>query len=158
LATYLSEVADLFLSRVSDYKLDTIYQTSGSFVFGNYIEPYLLDSIQEFDVCDQVLDYTVSGSATDGVFSLDLTMENKIVLSQLMILSWLARDIQNIIQMNNHITDRDFKTFSASQNLTAKRDYYNLKREELSQRLVNYSFKKNNWADWRNQDFATQYE
>jgi hypothetical protein len=154
LATLLSEVADLFFSRISDYRLNTINTVSGSMVLNVYVEPWLLDSIVEFDVCDQVLNYTPStGSAVEGSFSLDLSLENKLMLSQMMVKYWLAKEISDVLQMQNFVTDKDFKTFSSAQNLKAKQDYYNTKREEISQLIVNYGYKKNDWADWRNQTF-----
>lgn len=154
MGTLASEVGDLFLSRITDYNLNAIFQTSGSLVLGTYIEPYLLDAIVEFDICDQPFVYTTSGSVADGYFSVDLTLENKVILSQLMVLSWLAHDIQNIIQMNNHITDKDFRTFSSSQNLAAKKDYYNSRKEEMSQKLGLYGYKKNSWSEWQSQIFT----
>jgi hypothetical protein len=154
MGTLASEIGDLFLSRVSDYRLDNMFTTSGSLALGTHIEPYLLDAIIDFDICNQVLTYTVSGSATEGYFSLDLTLENKVILSQLMVLSWLSHDIQNIIQMNNHVTDKDYRTFSSAQSLSAKKDYYNSKKEEMSQKLGLYGYNKNSWSEWQNQIFA----
>jgi hypothetical protein len=66
---------------------------------------------------------------------------------------WLAKTVQDILQMNNSLQDRDFKTFSQAQNLQAKQKLYNLKREEISQRLSEYGYKNNVWQDWRNQNF-----
>jgi hypothetical protein len=154
LGTTVSDICDLFLSRISDYRLDSINTVSGSMVLNSYLEPFLLDSIVEFDVCDQTLNYTVStGSVVEGSFSLDLSLENKLMLSQMMVKYWLAKEISDVLQMQNFVTDKDFKTFSSAQNLKAKQDYYNTKREEISQLLVSYDYKKNNWADWRNQTF-----
>ena len=153
MATNLSEVADLFLSRISDWKLDAVFTTSGSLAFGSYVEPYLFDSIVDFDVCTQTLTYTASTEDVEGFFTETLTMENKVLLSQIMVLGWLSNNIQNVLQMQNFITDRDFKTFSAAQNLSARRDLLNTKREEVSQKLVDYGMRHNDWTDWKNQDF-----
>jgi hypothetical protein len=155
MATNLSEVADLFLSRVSDWRLDTIYSTSGSIVFGAYVEPWLFDAITEFEnVCDQALTYTAtSGSVTEGVFTETLSLENKVLLSQIMVLGWMAKGNQDEIQLRNLVTDRDFRTFSPAANINARNAQYNTKREEISQLLVNYGLRKNPWSDWRNQDF-----
>jgi hypothetical protein len=154
MATSLTEVADLFLSRISDYRLDTIFTASGSLVLNTYLEPWLLDSIVAFDVCNQNLTYTTTGSATDGFFTVDLTLKNKIILSQLMVLYWLEHAVSDILQMNLNLQDRDFKTFAQANNLNAKKDYLNMKREELSQMLVDYGYANNDWTGWRNQSFA----
>jgi hypothetical protein len=156
LATTTTEIADLFLSRISDYRLDTIFNSSGSLVLNTYMEPWIFDSIVEFDgICNQVLNYTpTSGSVSDGFFSVDLTMKNKIVLSQIMVVYWLEHTVSDILQLSNALQDRDFRTFSQAQNLDAKQKYLAAKREEVSQILNNYSYLNNDWADWRNQIFA----
>ena len=153
MGTTCTEIFDLFLSSIADYRLDAIYTSSGSFTFGLYLEPWLLNSIVDFDICNQSLVYAVSGSATEGSFTETLNLENQLILALIMSKYWLAKTVQEILQMNNNIQDRDFKTFSQAQNLQAKQALYNLKREEVSQRLNEYSYKNNVWADWKVQNF-----
>jgi hypothetical protein len=153
MGTTCTEIYDLFLSSIEDYRLDAIFTSSGSFTFGLYLEPWLLNSIVDFDIANQDLTYTVSGSATEGTFTATLNLENQIILSLIMSKYWLAKTVQNILQMNNSLQDRDFKTFSQAQNLKAKQDLYNSKREEVSQRLAEYGYKYNVWADWKIQNF-----
>jgi hypothetical protein len=151
MTTLSSDINDLFMTRVTDYRLDTIYVASGSFVFNAYLESWLLGAIADFDdYCDQALTYTVSGSATEGYFTEDLTQKNKLILSKIMVKYWLQKTVNDILQMNLHVTDRDFKTFSASQNLKAKQDYLNSLKEELSQEIIDYTYKRNDWSNWKN--------
>jgi hypothetical protein len=141
--------------RVRDYRLDAIYNVSGSQVFNTYLEPWLIDATTEFaPICDQDLSYIVSGSATEGYFSEILTTENKVMISKLMVKYFLAKSISDVLQFSNVVSDRDFKTFSAAQNLTAKTAYYNTKREELSQEMLEYSLRKNQWSQWNLQIFS----
>jgi hypothetical protein len=156
MSTDFTQVSDLFLSSIADYKLDTIYNTSGSIALNTYIEPWLLKSIQDFSVCTQSLAYTpVSGSA-DGYFTETLTTENQILLSMHMELYWLQKGIQDIRALNNMFGDKDFKPFSPAQNIRERTANYNSKKEELSQRLVNYGLSHNvNWANWNNQIFSS---
>lgn len=153
MATNSSEIYDLFLSRVDDYRLTSIYQNSGSIVLGTYLEPWLLDSINEFNVCTQSLTFVVTSGSVEGYFIETLTTEHKLILSQILVKYWLTKSVQNILQMNNNITDHDFKMYSQAQNLKAKQDYYNTKKEEIAQLLVDYSYKNNDWVNWKNQDF-----
>lgn len=154
MGTLSSEITDLFLTKISDYRLDTIYSSSGSFVLNTYLEGWLLSSIADFEnFCDQSLAYTVSGSSTEGEFAETLTMTNKIMLSRIMVKYWLQKSVNDILQMNLHVTDRDFKTFSASQNLKAKQDYLNSLKEELSQAIMDYAYHRNDWSNWKNQNY-----
>jgi len=153
MGTTSSEMVDLFLTRIRDYRLDTIFTTSGSLALVIYSEPWLMDAVNEFDICDQDLTYTISGSAVEGTFSETLTNKNKILLSKLMVKYWMQKTIQDVLQMQNFVTDRDFKTFSSAQNLKAKQDYLNSLKEELSQELIDYGYKINDWNNWKLQIF-----
>lgn len=153
MGTLSSEVNDLFMTLIRDYRLDAIYNTSGSFVFNTYLEPWLLFSIRDFNCCDQSLAYTISGSATEGYFTETLNTENKLMLARLMMKFWMEKTVQDVLQMQNFVTDRDFKTYSAAQNLKSKQDYLNSLKEELSQDLVDYAYQRNNWTNWKNQLF-----
>jgi len=156
MATTLSEVSDLFLSRVEDYRLTAIYQASGSTALNVYVEPWLFDAIVEFsEICTQDLTYTECSGLVEGYFTETLTLENKIILSLLMAVYWLSHSVQETLQMRNLVTDRDFKTFSAAQNLSAKVQLLNAKREEVSQRLVSYGYRHNDWSSWQDQDFGS---
>jgi hypothetical protein len=156
MATTTSEIMDLFLSAVSDYKLDAIYTASGSLTLNTYCEPWLLKAIQSFPNCTQSLAYTVISGSSDGQFTEALTSENQIILSQFMELRWLEKGLQDIRALNNFVQDRDFKSFSPSQNIKARTDNYNSKKEELSQRLVDYAVAHNvSWSNWKNGVFDT---
>jgi len=152
--TTASTINDLFLTRISDYRLTAIYATSGSAAFTVYLEPWLLDAIVEFEpICDQDLTYTISTGSAEGYFTETLTLENQIILSKLMIISWLGQTVRDTTQFQLFLQDHDYKTHSAAQNLTAKLQLYNATKEELNYLLGIYSYQKNAWDSWNIQDF-----
>jgi hypothetical protein len=156
MGTLSSTVFDLFLAYSRDYRIDAINDTSGSATLNTYLEPWLLNSIVEFDsVCDQTLSYTtVSESGDgDGSFSVDLSLKNKIILSRLMLKYWMEKEIQDVLQMQNHITDNDFKTYSSANALRSKQNYLQEIRERNSTMLVEYGYNSNDWESWKSQDF-----
>ena len=152
MATSVSDIFDLFMTRVNDYQLTAIYNTSAS-TLNMHLEPYLLDTIQEFDICDQPLDYTLTSGSVEGYFTENLNNRNKYMLSRIMVKFWLAYSIRNILNMSLIIQDHDFKTYAQSANLKAKQDFYTTEKEEVSQLLVDYGYKNNDWANWKNQIF-----
>lgn len=152
MGTLSSEINDLFMMQVTDYKLTNLYNESES-DFDTYLEAWLLLAIDDFDICTQDLSFIPSDNFTTGYFVETLTQKNKNILSQLMVKYWLMKEIQDVVQMNLYLQDHDFKTHSAAQNLRAKQDYLNSKKEELSQLLVDYGYKNNDWEDWKLQDF-----
>jgi hypothetical protein len=116
-----------------------------------------MSAVADFEnFADQSLAYTQSsGSITEGYFTEDLNMNNKLMLSRFMTKYWLEKSIKETLQMQLFVTDRDFKTFSAAQNLKAKQDFYNSLQEELSQAIIDYSYHKNNFTNWNNQIFSS---
>jgi len=152
LATSVSDVFDLFMTRVNDYQLTAIYNTSAS-TLNMHLEPYLLDTIQEFDICDQSLDYTLTSGSVEGYFTENLNNRNKYMLSRIMVKFWWAYQVRNLLQFSNLLQDSDFRTFSQAQNLQAKQQTYNTEREEVSQLLVDYGLKGIPWNEWKIQNF-----
>jgi len=148
MGTSLSEVYDLFMQTVTDYKLIELFNSSPE-DFENYLEAWLIYAIRDFGVCDQVLTY----DSTSKTFTLDLTLENKAMLATLMMKYWLQKTVNDITQFNLHITDRDFKMASEAQNLREKATYLNIVKEDCSQLLQDYGYKRNPWSEWYNQEY-----
>jgi len=145
--TSLSEVYDLFMSTITDYRLIDLFQTSES-DFEAYLQPFLEYSITDFSVCDQDLNYT------SGSFTVVLSRDNKNILATLMMKYWLQKTVNDVTQFNLHITDRDFKVASEAQNFREKVTALNVVKEQCSQLLNDYSYRKVDWENWYNQSFS----
>lgn len=146
-----SDVFDFFLSTVDDFRVDAIYSTSGSMAMETYLTPFLMNSVNDFDMCDQDLTYTEATDDIGGYFDTTLTMKNKLMLSQIMTMYWLKRELLNAMQIKNLLNSRDFKRTSEGSNITSKRMLYNEIAEEVAQRLNNYGWNDNSWSSWRDQ-------
>lgn len=157
MGTTFSEIGDLFLSAIKDRGLDTLFISSGSLSLNGSIEPWLLKSIQEFSpISTQALDYTCVSGSSDGYFSLDLSLENKIILSEIMEKYWLQKKLQDQRALENIVIDHDFKTHAASPLVREKQNMYDAKREEISQILQDYAYhNKSDWNSWWSQIFST---
>jgi hypothetical protein len=148
--TTIDEIADLFLSNIQDYKIVTIFTSSGSDAVNTYVEPWLLFSIDDFNVCDQDLTY----DKTTKTFSVTLTQKNQNMLARIMEKYWLKKEIQNVLQMNLFIQDKDFKTHSAAQNLEKKTELLIVQEEKISQALFDYAMNHIiDWDNWEGQIF-----
>ena len=144
MTTSYSLIYDLFLMQIKDWKLDTLYASSVT-DFETYLQGFLVLAIPGFtEFCDQSL------ARDDGVgeFTEDLTDKNKIFLSQMMTERWLDKEVQDIRQVNLHVTDKDFKTYSEGQNLREKSNYLVLIREKISQSLVEYAWYGKDMTNW----------
>lgn len=53
--------------------------------------------------------------------------------------------MQDVVQFQSKLNDRDFKTHSEAQNLSAKQNYYNIIREEVAQDITDYGYRNSDW-------------
>ena len=148
MGTSLSEIYDLFMQLITDYRLIALFNTSEE-DFETYLEPWIMNAIMDFSVCSQDLEYDNYTKSFSNV----LTQENKLILANLMVKYWATKNVNDITQMNLHVTDRDFKVFSEAQNLREKQAHLNNIKETCSQLLVDYSYRKVDWSSWLNQSF-----
>lgn len=164
MGTLASNIYDLFMQTISDYRLDLLFQISEE-DFESFLESWLKFSIVDFTVCNQSLAYEEShisqGEEEDdpevyvpGEFTETLTLQNQVILVKLMMKHWLQKNVNDITQMNLHVTDRDFKVASEAMNLREKQTYLSSIKEECSILLNDYAYHNNDWSSWFSQNFA----
>jgi len=147
--TSLSDIYDLFMVTITDYRLITLFNES-QVDFETFLQAWLKFAINDFYCCDQDLTF----DETTNTFTLVLTTPNQVVLATLMMKYWLQKLVNDVTQMNLHVMDRDFKVASEAANLKEKIVALNVAKEQCSQLLNDYSYKRVDWADWLNQDFS----
>ena len=143
MTTPYSTVFDSFLSRIKDWRLDTLYQTSET-DFETYLTVFLTSAVIMFNNCGQSLEKTDSTK----LFTETLTDENINILGQLMTEVWLEKEVQDVRQMNLHVVDKDFKVHSEAQNLREKNARWSEVRERNSQTLLEYGYNSTDWDSW----------
>lgn len=140
--TTFSEIYDNFLAKIQDFRLTNLYNLSVE-SFETFLSTWLFSAIPEFGICDQSLAYS------NSAFSENLTPKNIDVLATLLKKRWLEWEVDNVAQMENFVTDRDFKMYSNSANMQAKLARYREMKEEVSQRLVDYGLRDSDmWTNW----------
>ena len=139
--TAFSDIFDSFMLLVNDYKLVALYQSS-AVDFETYLSGWLDYAIIDFNNCNQSLAYSST------TFTQTLTMQNRLILANLMVKYWMAKEVQDIMEMRLHIQDGDFKTYSEAQNLQTKSAHLDKIKESVSQLLVDYGLSKNDWTAW----------
>lgn len=140
MGTKFSEVFDLFITKIKDWRLNSLF-TESITDFENYLSGFLINAIPGFTVCNQSLSYSLSTKE----FLAELTMDNQVILAEMMVEKWLEKEIQDVNQMNLHLQDRDFKVYSESQNLREKSFHLDKVKEYNSQRMTTYSFNNVDW-------------
>jgi hypothetical protein len=118
MSTPYSEVFELFLFNIQDYLIDDMYNTSVD-DFEVYSTNFLLKAIPAFSNCQKDLE---DRDDTARIFNVTLTLTEKNILANLMTLSWLVKEVNNILEMRNFLISGDFKAFSAANNLKEKKN------------------------------------
>jgi hypothetical protein len=152
--TPYSDINDLMMSQLSDYRLIDIYSQdvlNDTTNLDTYLLGFMLLAIPEFSKCSQDLSLR---DDTTRLFTETLTDTNKKVLSKLMVKEWLQKEVKDILQMRLHVQDIDFKTFAEANNLTAKQSMLTMFKEECSQLLIDNYYENNSWADWYAGNFS----
>ncbi len=152
--TAYSDINDLFLQQVNDYRLTSLYNSdilNDTTNLDTYLMGFMVLAIPEFSGCTQ--DLSLRDDTSTFTFTETLTDENKKMLSRLMLKVWLGKEVRDVLQMRSKI-QTDFKTYSEAQNLREKQNSLNILREELSQELIDYYYKNNDWSDWYAGNFS----
>jgi len=152
MGTPFSEIFDLFLTNVKDYKIDNLYSisstpTSPDSPFFAYLEGFLVRAIPNFTNCVKDL---VTIDQINKTFPDVLTDLEKSVLSDLMAYEWFLREVNDVTQFNLTLSDTDFKHFSEAQNLREKQEKADRMREMYEQKMTVYGLKNIPWVDWSN--------
>lgn len=148
MATPFTDIYDLFLINIRDYKIDKIYAASTP-LFYDYLEGFLLMAIPQFDNCKKDLeDYS------NSILTATLTLREKTILANLMTIQWLNKEINDVTQFQNHLSTTDFMVHSEAQNLRGKVEHRDGLREIVNQDMLVYDLKNTNWDDWANGVFT----
>ena len=142
MATPYSEVFDLFLASIQDYRINRLYEKSEKDM-EKYLIPFLIKAITNFRKCKTDLE---DRDDTSKVFNQTLSTDEKVILSNLMVVEWLTKEVNDILGMKLFLQDTDFKTYSQSQNLKEKRELLTTMKEMVDKQIVQYSYNNFDWS------------
>jgi hypothetical protein len=143
MSTLYSDINELFLVGVQDYKLDRLYASATPTSLDEYLIPFMVRGLVKFAKCEQDLS---NRDDTTRTFNIDLTDEEKVIIADLMIIEWLTREVNDIKQMNLHIRNkREFDHYAESQNLKEKSVHRIVLREEVDKLIVAYGYNNIDW-------------
>ena len=100
--TEFSEIYHIFLNSIQDYHLKNLFQENIEFA-EDMLQTFLMKAVVNFYKCDKIKNVdTVSGE-----FHCELTIEEKHILANFMLLAWLDYNINDITQMEINLNDSD---------------------------------------------------
>jgi hypothetical protein len=142
MATPYSDIFNLFLANIQDYVIDDMYDNSTA-DFEQYATVFLQRSIPLFDNCLKDL---TNRDDTTRTFNIDLTLTEQLILSDLMTIMWLKKEINNILEMRNFLVSGDYKSFSSANNLKEKRAWYETLSKDIDMAITKYGYSNNDWT------------
>lgn len=142
--TSFEEIYSLFLNSIQDYSIKNlfVYDTE---IAQEMTETFLLRAIPKFRNCEKDLKNI---NLQCKFFNVKLDLEEEVILSDLMVLSWMDRVVNDIVQMNLNLNDNDFKHYSEEKNLREKSMYADRIREKVSQEMTNYGLYRTPFSQW----------
>jgi len=146
--TKFTDVYEFFLNGISnDYRLKNLILQDTELA-ENMFEYWLYRAIVIYqNNTSEILENSIDRD--NKVFNKDLTISQITLLGQSMVLVWLEWNINDITQMNNTLTDNDFKHYSEERNLNAKVEYADKVREKLYHDFQLYCLRQfNPNTDW----------
>ena len=133
MATPFSDVIDMALVVIKDYKLDELAQTSQS-DFDNVLIAYLVKSVPKFNGCLQSLDYDISTST----FASTLSNKEIDILADYTVITWFTQQMQDVLEYKEALQDPDFKRYATGQNFKPRMAYVDELREKVRQDETDY--------------------
>jgi len=141
-STPYSDIFNLFLASIQDYRINKLYNQSVE-QMENYLMPFLIKAITNFRKCKTDLE---DRDDTNKVFNQTLSTDEKVILSNLMIVEWLTKEVNDILSLRNFLQDTDFKTYSQANNLKEKRELLTTMKEMVDKQIVQYSYNNFDWS------------
>ena len=142
MSTPYSDIFNLFLASIQDYRINKLYNQSVE-QMENYLMPFLIKAITNFRKCKTDLE---DRDDTNKVFNQTLSTDEKVILSNLMIVEWLTKEVNDILSLKNFLQDTDFKTYSQANNLKEKRELLTTMKEMVDKQIVQYSYNNFDWS------------
>lgn len=144
--TKFDEIYKLFLNGISnDYRIKKMFEENVE-VAEDMLLTWLIKAVAYFNDCLQDLENNFD--IENGNFTLSLTLTEKVILADLMLLVWMEWNINNITQMNLSLQDSDFNRHAETQNLRGKVACANEWREKVFHQISEYTHKDITIADW----------
>ena len=129
MVTTYSDVYELVLSLISSYKIDDIYMKDGEDGIEIFFMPYLkiaageLENSAGIDISDR-----------DDIlrqFNIKLSDGKQLIIAKYIMIGYLSKETHDIMQMQLHLQDGDFKTYAERNNLEGKLNALYLLKEEV---------------------------
>lgn len=142
LNTTYDEIVELVLALLKSYELDGIYDELGEDHLLQFFIPYFKFASGELEI----LDSGINTSRDDNIqcFDSKLSDGEQLLFSKYILIGYLEKNKNDILQMRLHLQEKDFGTYAEANNLTAKQNALEQLKEEVAWGVKKSEYKKIN--------------
>lgn len=139
--TYL-DIIELILSLSKSYEIDGIFDKYDESGVVELLLPYFKFASGELEITDS--GFNTSRNDELQEFNTALTDGEQLIFCKYILIGYLTKDKNDILQMRLHLQDGDFKTYAESNNLNAKTNSLEILKEEVGWNVKKSEYKNTN--------------
>lgn len=142
--TKYSEVFEFVLALCKSYKFDKIFKDYGISALEATLLPYMKIAIGQLKIDKYPKDFSQYDDLSKE-FLIELDDADKLVLAKQMLIGYLTSQVFDILQIQPHLQDGDFKTHAESNNLNAKQNALTILKEEANRDVTKTGYNNYLW-------------
>lgn len=141
--TSYSDIFELVLALLSSYKIDDIYIQSGENGIDTFFMPYLKIASGELENHSGI---DLSGR-DDELYEFDSKLSDgkQLIIAKYIMIGYLSKETHDIMQMQLHLQDGDFKTYAEKNNLDGKLNALYMLKEDVGYDLKRSGYNEFTW-------------
>lgn len=136
------DIIELVLSLVKSYEIDGIFDAYGEDALLQMLLPYFKFASGELEISDSGIDTSRDDELRQ--FNSVLSDGEQLIFCKYVLIGYLTKDKNDILQMRLHLQDGNFKTFAEANNLNAKTNSLEVLKEEVGWNVKKSEYKNTN--------------
>lgn len=139
--TYL-DIIELILSLTKSYEIDGVFDQYDVDGLVTFLKPYFKFAAGELEIIDSGINTKRNEILCE--FCSHLTDGEQLIFAKYVLIGYLTRDKNDILQMRLHLQDGDFKTYAEKNMLEAKTNALEVLKEEVMWNVNKNGYKNTN--------------
>lgn len=146
MSTSYYDIIELVLSLIKSYEIDGIFDRYSEEGLLQLLLPYFKFASGELEISDSGIDTSRDDELSQ--FTNNLSDGEQLIFCKYVLIGYLTKDKNDILQMRLHLQDGDFKTYAEANNLTAKTNSLEILKEEVGWNIKKIGYKNTNaWGE-----------
>lgn len=141
-STSYYDIIELVLSLIKSYEIDGIFDRYSEEGLLQLLLPYFKFASGELEISDSGIDTSRDDELSQ--FTNKLSDGEQLIFCKYILIGYLTKDKNDILQMRLHLQDGDFKTYAEANNLTAKSNSLEILKEEVGWNVKKTGYKNTN--------------